>query len=102
MVESTPLVDPLPSEPTEPTTSQTNNSSVEYPTIAADLLSWDYVGTIASKMKKKKKAKKAPVKDKWDEPVQNFAYEVDRPLYKAGPNWAFKDYKDNLLEKVSN
>ena len=53
-------------------------------------------------MKKKKKVKKAPVKDKWDEPVQNFAYEVDRPLYKAGPNWAFKDYKDNLLEKVSN
>ena len=108
MVESTPLVDPLPSEPTEPaeptesTTSQTNKSSVEYPTIAADLLSWDYVGTIASKMKKKKKVKKAPVKDKWDEPVQNFAYEVDRPLYKAGPNWAFKDYKDNLLEKVSN
>jgi hypothetical protein len=53
MVESTPLVDPLPSEPTEtaeptePTTSQTNKSSVEYPTIAADLLSWDYVGTMA-------------------------------------------------------
>ena len=72
MVESTPLVDPLPSEPTEPaepTTSQTNKSSEEYPTIAADLLYWDYVGTIASKMKKKKKVKKAPVKDKWDEPV---------------------------------
>jgi len=108
MVESTPLVDPLPSEPTEPvettepTTSQTDKSSVESPTIAADLFSWDYIGTIASKNKKKKKVKKAPVKDRWDEPVHNFAYEIDRPLYKAGPNWTFKDYKDNLLEKVSN
>jgi hypothetical protein len=46
-------------------------------------------------MKTKKKGKKSPA-DK-DKPPHNEAYDCERPLYTAGPNWNFTEYREEML-----
>jgi hypothetical protein len=45
-------------------------------------------------MKKKKKKAKKTVPDKYAKPEHNAAYDIERPLYKEGPNWNYKEYRD--------
>ena len=50
-------------------------------------------------MKKKKKKAKKTVPDKYAKPEKNAAYEIERPLYKEGPNWNYKEYRDLMLSQ---